>query len=151
MTDPATPKPHDLQELWKAQSETQKEVGQMSGDIVGLKTSVTGLQTSMTELLHEVRGLAVPKPFNVGWLVAVIVMVSTGIGLYVIPTQRQADENARLIMEAINKRHDDALVTERRLATLEERSIISGGKVERMDREGTRNSNYFFNREIPAR
>lgn len=114
------PKDHSINELWKAQNQTQKEVGEMRSEVSAIKAGMEGLTRGFTDLAHEFRRSSQPKQFNWGWLISGIVLLGVFIGLYVNPVQKGVSDNSEKFRMMLGLVYDQQVQTAERQAKIEE-------------------------------
>jgi hypothetical protein len=130
---------HSINELWKAQNQTQKEVGEMRSEISAINTSIKSLTHGFDGLINEFRSVNKPKDVNWGWLISAILLLGVVIGLYVGPVQILASKNEARYYELLNALNDDYVETQRELATHQEWIRLQEGKIIRMQQANSSN------------
>lgn len=99
-------KDHSIEELWKAQNQTQEKVALISSEVSAIKAGMDGLTRGLTELTHEFRRKTAPKEFNWGWLISAFLLLGVVIGLYVTPVQRLAEANRQLLQAGFDSNYE---------------------------------------------
>lgn len=109
MTDTPNDQHHSIEELWKAQNQSQSKMTEISSDLAGLKSNVSAISSSLRDLINIVQSSQTPKPFRWEALIAGIVLLGTYVALVVLPAQQKAEANTRKIERIDERMYNEAI------------------------------------------